>query len=73
MPSQAQGGTPSQTIKRLDFPEKLLQPGKRDSTDALLRRIKVSGIPSLIGAMYRLLSVVHDASYTQVQCADMLP
>lgn len=29
-------------VDRLDFPEKLLQSGKKETTEALLKRLKVS-------------------------------
>ena len=38
MPSQRL----SQTAQKLDFGEKLLQTGKKENSDALLRRLKVS-------------------------------
>jgi hypothetical protein len=40
---------PAQTVQKLDFREKLIQSGKKENTDALLKRLKVglnSGKPS---------------------------
>jgi hypothetical protein len=32
---------PAQTVQKLDFREKLIQSGKKENTDALLKRLKV--------------------------------
>ena len=42
-PADSGGAMPSQTqtMQKLDFTEKLIPPGKRENTDALLKRLKV--------------------------------
>ena len=47
-------------MQKLDFPEKLIQTGKRETTDALLKRLKVSIQPIL--AQSRLHSLVDSQS-----------